>query len=424
MRVASGGGEPVAVTALDSARHESAHRFPFFLPDGDHFLFAALPEGPNGLDIYVGSLRSRGAKRVLTARSAPVYVEPGFLLFERDGRLMAQRFDAGWLELEGDPVAIANAPEPSDLNAEPVASASRDGRLAALRSTPPDTRLELIDRTGATAARYELPPAPWTVVRTAPDGRRAAVADGKDIWIVDLVRSVPMRFAATDMRFASTALNTGSLAVWSPDGSRIAFVSKHAGREEIHIAGLDGRADPVSTTEDAFKRVWDWSRDGRFIVFGVLKAETKWDLWLLPLQGDRKPVPYLFGPSDERWARVSPDGRWLAYDSAETGQREVYVQSFPRTDRKVRVSLDRGDSPAWARGGKELLYRRGRTVMVVTVGTGKDFQPGTPRPLFTLPESTSADVVADGKDFLASVATETRARDIRLILNWTAMLKR
>jgi Tol biopolymer transport system component/tRNA A-37 threonylcarbamoyl transferase component Bud32 len=417
MRVAAGGGEPSAVAALDSARHESAHRFPCFLPDGEHFLFAVLPGRPNGWDIYVGSLRSRAVKRVLTARSAPVHVEPGFLLFERDGRVMAQRFDPRRLELEGDPMAIADAPEPSDLDAEPVASASRNGRLVVLRSVPPDTRLELIDRTGATIARHELPPAPWAVARAAPDGRRAAVLNGNDIWIVDLVRSVPMRFASTSA--------SQPTAVWSPDGNRIAFVSKHAGREEIHIAGLDGRADPAPTTEDAFKLVWDWARDGRFVVFGGLSPETGWDLWLLPLEGDRKPVPYLRGASWETGARVSPDGRWLAYDSNETGQAEIYVQSFPQPGRKVRVSPDGGNTPEWAHSGKELLYYRGGTVIAVPVAPGEDFRPGTPRPLFTIPGgTTAADVVADGDRFLVSVATEVQARDIRLILNWQALLKR
>jgi len=280
MRVSASGGDPTPVTTLDSTRHESAHRFPCILPDGEHFLFATLPGGPNGWDTYVGSLRSQTVKRLLTARSVAVYAEPGYLLFERDGRVLAQRFDAARLELQGAPIPIADAPQPSDLDAEPVASPSRNGRLAILRNEPADTHLEMRDPTGATISRLDLPPAPWRVMGVAPDARRATVLKGDELWVVDLDRSVPMRFA--------TNMASSPSAVWSPDGNRIAFVAKHDEREEIFIGGLDGRADLVPTTDEMFKGVTDWSRDGRRIVFWAQNAETGLDLWILPMDGDRK----------------------------------------------------------------------------------------------------------------------------------------
>jgi hypothetical protein len=362
-------------------------------------------------------LRSGSVKRLLTARSAAVYAEPGYLLFERDGRVLAQRFDTGRLELQGEPVAIADAPQLSDMDAEPVASASRNGRLAVLRGVPADTRLEMLDRAGTTTTRFDLPPGPWQVSSVAPDGRRAAVLNGKEIWIVDLVRSVPMRFATSSASAPST--------VWSPDGDRIAFISKHDGREEIHIAGLDGRADPVPTIGDAFKVVWTWSGDGRYIVFGGLSAGTGWDLWLLPMSGDRKPVPYLRSSAWEMAASVSPDGRWLAYMSNETGRNEVYVQSFPEPGRKVRVSLDGGAFPWWTDGGRQLEYSSGGERIAVPVEVGEEFQPGSPRKLFTLPrDATGGASVGDGSRRLLSIATGRRPRDIRLILDWTALLGR
>jgi Tol biopolymer transport system component len=417
MRVAAEGGDPVAVTRLDSTRSERAHRFPCLLPDGEHFLFAALPGSPEGWDTYVGSLRSPTVKRLLTARSAAVYAEPGYLLFERGGRVMAQRFDAGRLELRGPPVAIADAPNPSDMDAEPVASASRNGRLTILRSVPANTRLEMLDRTGATVARYDLPTGPWQVSSVAPDGRRAAVINGKDIWVVDLVRSVPMRFTTS----SASAITTE----WSPDGNRIAFISKQGDREEIQIAGLDGRAEVAPTTDDAFKAIFDWSRDGRTIVFGVLSAETGWDLWLRPMDGEGKPVPYLRSTAWEVAAKVSPDGRWLAYMSNETGQFEVYVQSFPQPGRKVRVSVDGGSNPTWAEGGKELRYGSGAARVAVTVMPGDEFQPGAPRTLFALRRDiTSGASFGDGSRTLLAMATGTQPADIRLILDWTASLAR
>ncbi len=417
MRVSASGGDPVPVTTLDSTRHESGHRFPCFLPDGEHFLFAALPGGPDGWDTYVGSLGSPTVKHLLTARSVAVFAAPGYLLFERDGRVLAQRFDPGRLELRGAPVSIADAPEPSDLDAEPVASASRNGRLAILRSEPADTRLEIRDLAGATTTRLDLPPAPWKVSSVAPDARRAAVVKGDELWVVDLVRSVPMRLA--------TNVASQPTSVWSPDGNRIAFVARHDEREEIYIGGLDGRADLVPTTDDAFKGVNDWSREGRSIVFWSQNAETNLDLWILPMEGDRKPVPYLRGAANESMGKISPDGRWLAYASDETGENEIYVQSFPEPGRKVRISLDGGIFPRWSDDGRQLRYLNiaRREYVAVPVKEGEEFEPGPPHKVGDLaPDVTSGAFLADGRGTLVSVAHDTRPRDIRLILDWTALL--
>jgi dipeptidyl aminopeptidase/acylaminoacyl peptidase len=416
MRVASAGGEPMAVTTLDSTRNETGHRFPCFLPDGRHFLFAALAARPDVSDICVGDLGSVEVKHILTSSSGAVFAEPGYLIFERDLQMMAQRFDSSRLEVEGEAVAIAGAPLGSEMGAEPVASASRNGRLALLRSMPSDARLTLLDRTGAICTRYELPPSPWKVLSAAPGGKRALAASEGDLWIVDLSRSVPMRFASN---------STG--AVWSPGGDRVAYVAPHAGRNEISVVGLDGQGGLVPTTDDVFKSVNDWSPDGRYLVFTTQCSATNHDLWLLPLEGERKPVSYLRSSTSEADARVSPDGRWLAYFSNETGRAEVYVQSFPRPGRKVRVSPDGGDLPMWAKRGRELIYSGvgpPKTIMSVPVEAGEEFRPGPPLPLFALPAGvTGLDVVADGERFLASMATEARPRDIQIILNWQALLK-
>jgi len=419
MRVPASGGDPTPVTTLDSTRHEGAHRFPCFLPDGEHFLFAALPGGPGGWDTYVGSLRSRTVKRLLTARSVAVYAEPGYLLFERDGRVLAQRFDPRRLELRGAPVSIAEAPEPSDLDAEPVASPSRNRRLAILRSEPADTRLEIRDEAGATISRLDLPPAPWRVSKVSPDGRRATVLKGDELWVVDLVRSVPMRFA-TDLASYPTS-------AWSADGSRIAFVQRHDEREEIYIGSMDGRAELVPTTEDLFKGVSSWSPDGRFMVFWGLSPETGTDVWLLPMDGDRKPVPYLLGPADESGGQVSPDGRWLAYSSYETGEGEIYIQSFPKPGRKVRVSLDGGSFPRWSDGGRWLTYvqEQRREILAVPVQAGAEILPGQPRKLLAIPDGvTSGDRFGSPTRLLVSVTIAERPRAIRLIQDWTALLGR
>ena len=420
VRISSSGGEAAPVTTLDAGRHEASHRFPCFLPDGDHFLYVALPPGPNGWDTFVGSLKSKSVKKVLTAGSAATFAEPGYLVFVRDGRIMAQRFDTGRLELTGDAVAIGNAPEYSQLDAEPVAAASRGGRLIVLQNDSPMTTLEWHDRADGSLGAITLPPGPWNLRRLSPDGRRAAVTNGTDIWIVDLARSMPTKFAPT--------LSSETSLAWSPDGRRLAFVSKQTGRSEIFIGSADGAGTPelVATTDAQFKYVHDWSPDGKYLVVRFFDSATKGDLWLLPLSGERKPEPYIASPSQESAARVSPDGRWLAYTSDESGETEVYVQSFPKPGHKVRVSGNGGNFPRWSRGGKELLYyARGGMLTSVSVDAGDEFRPGVERPLFKAPGfRTGGDVTADGERFLVSEAAETPHREIRLFVDWAAALEK
>jgi len=415
--VPAAGGEPSPVTTLDAARHQTSHRFPSFLPDGEHFLFVALPGGPGGLEIFAGSLNSKTVKKVVTADSAAVYAEPGYLLFAREGKILAQPFDSGRLELRGEAVVIADAPPPSELDAEPVVSPSDNGRLVFLRSGVPSTRLEWIERTGATRGTVPLPPGPWNMFKLSPDRRMAAVMNGTDIWLVDLARAIPTRFAPTFSNEANL--------VWFNDSRRIAFSSNRSGRAEIYLGSTDATGEPelVATTDAQFKSVWDVTRDGRTLVFGMLGDTTSWDLWILPLGEGGKPKPYQAGPGQELWAQISPDGRWLAYQSDESGQPEVYVQSFPVPGRKVRISVDGGGHPGWTRGGKELLYGKGDTLMSVPIGGGADLEPGAPHPLLTLPEGTTGgDATADGERFLVTAGPDVQ-RDIRVILNWTALLK-
>jgi Tol biopolymer transport system component len=416
--VAAAGGEPRQVTTLDAARHETSHRFPSFLPDGDHFLFVALPGGQGGFDIFLGSLKSKEVRKIMRADSAAVYAEPGYLLFAREGKILAQPFDPRRLELSGEAAVLADAPPKSDLDAEPVVSASDDRRIVFLRSGVTSTRLEWHDRKGIAQGTVPLPPGPWEMSMLSPDRRTAAVMNGSELWLVDLVRFIPTRFADTFSKEAGLAL--------FDDSRRFAFSSNQSGRAEIYIGSTTGAGEPqiVPTTDAQFKTVWDISTDGKTMVFGQMGDTTRWDLWILPLQEGGKPQPYLAGPGQEQSAHLSPDGKWLAYDSDESGQKEVYVQSFPVPGHKMRISVDGGDWPGWTQGGKELLYGKGDILMSVPITTaGAELEPGTPRPLLTIPEGTNGgDGTADGERFLISTGPEVQ-RDIRVILNWTALLK-
>jgi len=417
MAVPAAGGEPSPVTTLDPDRQQRSHRFPSFLPDGEHFLFLALPGGEGGYETFVGSVHEGSVKKVLTADSAAIYAEPGFLLFAREGKILAQPFDTGRLELSGEPTVIADAPAKTDLDAEPVVSASDDGRLVFLRSGVRSNRLEWIDRTGAVRSTVPLPPGPWNMFRLSPDMRHAAVMNGTDIWVIDLDRAIPTRFAPT--------LSNEASVVWLADGRHLAFSSNRSGRAEIYIGSMDTAEEPemIPTTDAQFKTLWDISHDGRYLVFGVVDDATSWDLWILPMEQDGKPTLYQSAPGPELQAEISPDGRWLAYAGGESGNPEVYVQSFPVSGRKVRISVDGGNFPGWTRGGKELVYTKGDTVMTVPIAGGDDLQPGAPRPLMSLPEGTTgADATPDGERFLVTAGPDAQ-RDIRVILNWTSLLK-
>jgi Tol biopolymer transport system component len=199
---------------------------------------------------------------------------------------MAQRFNTRRLELEGDAVAIGNAPEYSELDAEPVASASRNGRLVVLRSDAPRTQLRWLDRTGANRGLVRLPSAPWQVMRLSPDERQAAVMNGTEIWIVDLERSMPTRIATT--------LTKEPSLVWSPDGKRLAFASRKTGRLEVYIGNPSGSGEPelIPTTEALFKSVEGWSPDG---------ALSSWALSVLSRGGTFGISPWMGIASRSLW---------------------------------------------------------------------------------------------------------------------------
>jgi eukaryotic-like serine/threonine-protein kinase len=419
-RVSASGGEPIQVSWPDSSRHSLAHRFPWFLPDGEHFLFASEPPGPEGFDIYAGSLGSLVVKKIMTAGSAPVYAEPGYLVFRRQNKIMAQRFDARRLELEGDPVALSEAPPITDMDAEPVASASTDGKLVFLSSRAPDTRLGWFDRSGALRGTLALPAGRWGRPVLSPDDRFAAVQNGDDLWRVDLARSVAVRLTSNGGQNVDP--------VWSPDGSRIAFTRRQMGRNEILIMNSDGsgQAQVLPTTPNLFKTPEDWTREG--LVFTDIGTATFRDLWLAHPSGGGAPAPLIQTPFSEYLARVSPDGSWIAYVSNEAGPEDVYIQSFPVSGHKLRVSTGGALRPHWMPGSDEVFYETmdRRIVSVKLTRKGNDLDAGEPRASFMIPPGLiGADFTHDGQRMLVSFSSaEAQERSVRVILDWTALVKR
>jgi Tol biopolymer transport system component len=434
LRVSVDGGVVVEVAKPDSARGETALRFPCFLPDGRRFLYVVLPRRQGEFDIYAGALDSKERRRIMGAGSAAVYAEPGYLLFARGSRLVAQRFDTHRMQPQGKIVPLGDGPPASSWEGATLLCPPANGVLVHVAASRPNTHLVWLDRSGRPSGTVPLPPGRYEFPSLSPDGRWAAVTKlssptGGDIWMVDMRRAVATRVTFDGL------VATGAGGVWSPDGSRIAFQYNRSGPFDIYqvLTSGAGGAQPLVQSSVVFKYPVAWSPDGKYLVFSQNDEATGWDLWLFPLEGDRKPVPYLCTPFDEITASISPDGRWLAYDSDETGSPEIYVRSFPEPGEKFRVSTSGGSAAVWSKDGRELLISSGSLfnpsggpILSVDVETSPAFRAGTPRALFTPRQDLGGlTVSSDLQRFLAAAPVEgATPASITVMLNWQAALKR
>ena len=430
--VSANGGDPKPVTTLDTPRGETAHRFPSFLPDGRHFLFVTLPMHNQKFDVFVGATDGTRSKMLLSAEGAAVYAEPGYLLFSRQDKLVAQRFDAASQQLSGEALAVSDAASSTGglFSAGPSVSASRTGTLAYLGDRLPNTTLSWFDRAGKNIGTLAAPDGRYQEIVFSGDGKRAAIVRNEtqsksDIWIAD-VGGGTTRFTATP------GLNID--AVWAPDGSRLLFSSDRAGPRDFLIKPASGATpeEPFYASKVLFKDARAWSPDGKSIVYEQLDPETNRDLYLLPADGRGTPAVYLRTPFNEEMPAVSPDGKWLAYASDESGRFELYVDSFPTPRRRYRVTDQSlvvpvsGSSLAWRKDGKELAFvgADARSVLVADVATGNEFHASTPRTLMTLPKDTvSVGFMPDLQRVLAAVpVSDNNASTLTLIFNWLGAL--
>jgi serine/threonine protein kinase len=440
-RVPAAGGDCAPVTVLNNSRGETAHRFPSFLPDGRHFLYAQVSGNPGVNGIYIGSLDARPAEqssqRVLAVQSNAIYVPApegrgGHLLFVRENSLMAQPFDAGRMELAGDPVPIAERVGVGPGAVGALVSASANGVLA-YRPGPGFgsgiLRLAWFDRQGK-ALNVALDPGNYGAPTLSPDGKQVAFTridnqgpgGNQDIWLYDIARGASTRFTFDPA--------VDSSPVWSPDGSRIAFASDRDGVRNLYLKSATGAgSEEVLLKSSEAKLPTDWSRDGRFLLFNSISARTAEDLWVLPTTGDRKAIPYLQTEFAETDGHFSPDGRFVAYQSNASGINQVYVQPFPNpAGGKWMVSKDGGILPRWRRDGKELYFLSATRLFAVDVSLSPTFQAGVPRVLFPATSGpTPFDVSGDGQQFVkfstASTANEPPP-PITVVLNWQSGLKK
>jgi hypothetical protein len=432
-RVSASGGASSIVLAPDSQKGETEYWWPFFLPDRRHFVYLALGVGARPIGIYAASLDSNDRKLLVHGGSNAKYAQ-GYLTFLREQTLMAQAFDVDRLQLIGDTVPIA---EEVDIGGGSGATGaftiSETGVLAYYTGSEGNrsSQLTWFDRAG-TPLGIVGDEASYADLHLSRDGTRASVSlpdptlRTRDIWLVDLARGLRTRFTF-DKAEEQTSL-------WSPDGSRLIFNSRRKGAFDLYQKASNGAGtEELLLGDDADKLPVSWSADGRFILFMRHGGgETGWDLWALPLFGDRKPFPIVQTRFDEGPGEFSPDGRWIAYVSNESGRLEVYVAPFPGPGGKWQVSTAGVAGPRgqlkWRSDGKEIFYVGPGGLMAASVQAAVGIEIGEVRSLFRLPltpPGASYDVSADGQRFLVNSAGDQAATaPITLVVNWTAALKK
>jgi serine/threonine protein kinase/Tol biopolymer transport system component len=437
-RVSATGGEPIPLVQAGES-NPPIQRFPQFLPDGRHFLFYAPAARPENRAVYVGSLDSSKPRRLLNADAAAVFLPPKYLVYVRQGKLFAQNFDTTKLEPAGDLYLLAEqvASDPTMFIAALSASAGIVAYRTQIAAGP--RQLKWFDRAGRPLGTVGEPDVDGLLnPELSPDGKRVAfertVGANRDVWISDIASGLRARFTS------DPAIDR--LPIWAPDGSQIVFdsfrspttpTSPSADREQLYEKTSNGAGtEQLLFSSDQVKLPTDWSRDGRFILFKSVNPRTNYDLWALPLTGDRQPFPIVNTNFEERDGRFSPDARWIAYSSNESGRFDVYVQAFPRPGGRSLISPSGGGQPRWRKDGKELFFVAWdgnlMSVPIALSADGQRIDVGKASALFSTHLASEAtpggnkqqyDVSPDGQRFLMNVTTEEQSSPpITLIFHW------
>jgi Tol biopolymer transport system component len=428
--ISATGGVLKPMTRLDRSKGERSHAWPSFLPDGRHFLFVTNPNIQAQSMIKLGTLGSFEAKTLGKTDGRVEYAAPGYLVFMIEGTLMAQRFDPGSLSTRGEPFPLVENVSIGAGSGNFTTSA--DGTLAyRVEQATVKSQLLWFGRDGRPLGDAG-PPGAYRDLALSSDETRLAISvvdartNKEDIWIRDLARGTTSRLT----------FETGDeiYPTWAPDGKRLAFASDQSGAgmyTYIRDASGVGATDSLPRSEGS-ERPRDWSRDGRTLVTEYLVGSTSWDLWAYDLAGDRKRTAVVQSAFPDRRARLSPDGRWLAYNSPESGRQEVYVIGFPGGGGKWQVSINGGQNPCWRADGQEIFYRApDLAIMAVPVKTSPTFEAGEPKALFRSPIVEDGysgyrwTARADGQRFLLNVPLgNTTGAEFVVVTGWASELQK
>jgi Tol biopolymer transport system component len=441
-QISAAGGDSSIVVKPGPEERGTYYYHPIFLPDGRHFLYLISSRTPEKTGIYIGQLNSKPeewpGKKILATDFGIAYKpsqnsDTGQIFFLREETLMAQQFDEKRLELIGQAVTVTEHVG-SIYGVNGYFSVSTNGTLIFRGNDAPMSQLSWFDRKGKPVGVADASGASCSGLALSPDGSRAVVSwlDSQaprylDLWILDFLRGRKTRF--------TLGRGYSYEPVWSPDGSQIVFRLDRGGSIDLnrkHASGVQQEELLLNSNDNKVVMPTSWSRDGRFLLFSVENPNST-DLWVLPLDGDHKPIPFAGTEFDERNGRFSPDMHWVAYESNETGIAEIYVRAFSGNSSGLSleaggvaiVSNGGGVAPRWRGDGKELYYRDpdGR-VMAVDVAAGTRFEAGMPTELFKAPAG-HWDAAPDGQQFLLlTPLTESTSSPFNVILNWTSSLKK
>ncbi len=423
-RVSASGGDGSLLAASDTARGER-YLWPEILPSGRAAVFTRVDD--TGFQLAAVSLETGAVRPLGFEGTSPRFTTRGYLLFaRRDGALLAAPFDPLAVRVTGPALPITDEVQVGIAGAAKL-GVSGAGTLAYVPRAAADRTLATVDRVG-NAETVPVAPRGYIMARFSPDGRSITTAieppggEQPDIWVLDPTANTSRR-----VTFDSVSLDP----VWSPDGGRVAFASKSGGRPgwEVRWVRADGSdsAGLLLPNELGGNSI-DYTPDGRALVFQRRHPLTGLDLWMLRLDGARRPQPYLRGSSDEHSAAVSPDGQWLAYVSNESGRDEVYVRAFPKPGVPVQISSGGGREPRWAPRGRELFYRNEQGMVAAAVATSPSFRVGGRKVLFddkaylSHPVGAAYDVHPDGRRFLM-IRRGSEGPQVVVVLNWFAQLR-
>jgi eukaryotic-like serine/threonine-protein kinase len=424
------GGAPVPVTKVDPSKH-STHRWPQFFPDGDHFLYLAMNHAGQReySGIYVSSLSAAGSPgRLLVRTDANALYESGYILFLRKSDLMAQRFDLGRMELQGDPVRLAE----KTLNDQGIwrgaFSVSSNGMLiyASGANSAAEGQLTWFDVTGKVLGtlgeRGNNDP------RISPDGHRVALVKyggpNPEVWVFD---------KANGLRTRMSTESAGTTPVWSPDGKSIAYmvIPANTSKARLAVRAADGSGeDRLIYQEDQWQSPSDWSPDGKYILYNRGEPGAS-HIYVMPVAKGEKPFPFVATNDWERDAVFSPDGHWVAYTSRQSGRDEIYVAPFPGAGQRAQISSTGASTPRWRHDGKALYAVNAvsqEDILEFPINTAHGtIQTGDPKILFrtavgqTLLYSAGYDVGPDGRLLINTLGeSRTGSRPLTLVANWPA----